>query len=108
MLDVNDKVIEGARTNLFVVLEGTLHTPALTTCGIAGIMRDMILEFNSGQQAPVIVRDVYLPDLVRAEELFMCNSIIGIVPVNEFDDKALPTGPLTKMLQSESVKWFDQ
>ena len=108
MLDVTDKVVEGTRTNLFAVLEGSLHTPALTTCGVAGIMRDMILEFTSEQKAPVIVRDMYLPDLVRAEELFMCNSIIGIVPVNEFDHKILATGTMTKSLQSESEKWFDQ
>jgi 4-amino-4-deoxychorismate lyase len=70
-------------TNLFLVWEGTLITPDLSYCGICGIMRELILEAAACLTIPTRIQPVYLGDLYKAEEAFVCNSIIGIWPIRQ-------------------------
>ncbi len=80
MLDINKRVIEGTMTNLFYVKKGTLFTASLTLCGITGIIRSWIF-----QQLPVIEHDFFIDDLRDADEIFVCNSVIGIWNVRELN-----------------------
>lgn len=82
MLDAAGRLVEGTMSNVFLVIEGRLLTPALHRCGVAGVIRQLILERLASREALVTeVKDLKLADLYRAEEVFICNSIIGIVPV---------------------------
>ncbi|ABA58134.1 aminodeoxychorismate lyase apoprotein [Nitrosococcus oceani ATCC 19707] len=99
MLDSQGHVVEGTMSNLFIVQNGLLETPDLSGCGVAGVMREFILKqaFNSGLKT--IVRPLILADLRSAEEIFMCNSLIGIWPVRRVGETQYPLGPLTQHLQ---------
>lgn len=82
MLDVSGNVVEGTKSNLFWIEENVLYTPDISWCGVAGIIREVIIE----QLAPrfgltVRVGRYKLDDLYRADELFVTNSLIGIAPV---------------------------
>ena len=83
MLDTEGHVIEGTMTNLFMVWEDTLITPDLSYCGICGIMRECILEAAARLTIPTLIQPVYFEDLYKAEEAFVCNSIIGIWPIRQ-------------------------
>lgn len=98
MLDWQDRVIEGTMSNLFIVRSGCLSTPDLTDSGVAGVMREIILEAAAQQGIPCRVTALVLPDIAQAEEVFVCNSVIGIWPVVALSRQRYPLGPITRQL----------
>ena len=91
-------VIEGVASNLFLVRGGALHTPALEDCGVAGVMRAHIME--TAVQAGIEVHEDRLDEAaVRdADELFLCNSLMGLRPVTRLADICYEPGPVTRRL----------
>ncbi len=78
MLDTEGLVIEGTRSNLFLVEQGRLLTPSLDLCGVNGIMREVLLE-SFGAEAEI--SGITLERLLAATEVFVCNSVFGVWPV---------------------------
>lgn len=83
MLDIQGNVIEGTMTNLFVVRHGQLLTPDVSQCGVAGVMRSWILAWARVAGIPSAVTAVTLDMVSSADEVFLCNSVIGLWPVRE-------------------------
>ena len=102
MCDYSDAVIEGTMSNLFLVRNGALHTPDLTRCGVAGIMRAVILEIARNLGFEIEVRRIERSDLDEADEVFVTNSVIGIWPVRAIENRKLRPGSVTAEL-SEAV-----
>lgn len=103
MMDINDSVIEGTMSNLFIVKNAKIKTPALDNCGVEGVMRGVLLDTAKDQIIPVAVDKVTIEDVVDADELFLTNSLIGIWPVRQFEDKKYAVGPITKQLNKNLV-----
>lgn len=87
LLDGTGSVIEATVSNLFVVKNGELFTADLSQCGVAGVMRGKIIE----HLAPALSMDVKITHMdldfvFAADELFLCNSVYGIWPVNRLVD----------------------
>jgi len=81
MRDVDGYVIEGTRTNLFFSEKGKLCTPALTYADVNGVLRELLIE---KMPAEIIIEDkITLERLLQADELFLCNSVIGVWPIKE-------------------------
>lgn len=99
LFDNEDHVIEGTMSNLFLVDDGQLITPDLSDCGVAGIMRTMIIETAAALGVRCIVRAVARVELFNAAELLLCNSLIGLWPVRQLDTHRLMPGPMTRRLQ---------
>ncbi len=99
LCDRDDHVIEATMSNLFMVSDGQLYTPDLSDCGVAGIMRTMIIETAATLGVPCTVRPITRAELSDATELLLCNSLIGIWPVRQLDARKLVPGPLTHRLQ---------
>ena len=99
MCDLSGRPIEGVFSNLFLVRHGELLTPALTRCGVAGVMRAEILERAAAAGIATRVADLDHADLLAAEEVFLCNSQYGIWPVVAFETHVWPVGGLTRKLQ---------
>ncbi len=102
MLDTHGLVIESTRSNVFLVVDDTLVTPTLEHCGIAGIMREVILEACHEVGLRVMEQVVDLESLGRCSEMFVCNSLIGIWPIRQVVGAIpeLPVGSVTRGLQS--------
>jgi 4-amino-4-deoxychorismate lyase len=107
MLDQDDRVIEGTMSNLFAVINGALTTPDLSQCGIAGIMRELIIEQARDILGGCRIQPVTRAELVQATEVFLTNSLIGIWPVRRIDWSASQgdiqhyhEGPITRQLKS--------
>lgn len=81
MLDDRSYVIECTRTNLFAVIDDVVHTPSVAACGIAGVMRSTILDILHELDLPHGETQLRIADLHRASEVFLCNTIVGIWPV---------------------------
>jgi 4-amino-4-deoxychorismate lyase len=82
MFDSRGSLIEGTKSNVFAVLNNQLHTPDLSQAGVCGIMRNALLEWFAGQGIQVAVTTISAEELMLATEVFICNSVIGIWPVN--------------------------
>ncbi len=78
MLDAGGHVIEGIRTNIFMGSAGRLMTPALDMCGVAGVFRQFLLD-NWQQQ--IECGSYSLSFLLQADEVFVCNSVLGVIPL---------------------------
>jgi len=108
MLDFNDHVIEGTMTNLFYVKDDSLYTAALTLTGVSGIMRSIIMTLCAHHQLTVIEHDFNQTDLLAADEIFVCNSIINIWPITELASTHFPVGEKTQKIQAWLVQFQDE
>ena len=87
LMDVEGNVIEGIRSNIFLVSCGKLVTPDLSRCGVAGVQRDRVMAWAAQCNLPLQVRNVRLDEVLHADELFVVNSIIGMWPVRELEQR---------------------
>lgn len=86
LLDTDDNVIEATASNLFMVKEGELLTPDLSTSGVAGVMRRVIIDVLAVQLSlPIKIVHLKVNNLLEADEIFLSNSVFGIWPVNRID-----------------------
>jgi 4-amino-4-deoxychorismate lyase len=99
MLDETGHVIEGTMTNVFVVSQGVLSTPDLAYSGIAGVMRELVLECAAGLSLTCRVRPLTRQDVLNAEEVFLTNSLIGLWPVARVESKSYLPGEVTSRVQ---------
>ncbi|MFO1436462.1 MAG: aminodeoxychorismate lyase [Gammaproteobacteria bacterium] len=65
MLDQRGNIIEGTMSNVFLLQDGVLHTPLLNEAGVAGIMRQIVIEQCEAIGSPVVEREITLDELGR-------------------------------------------
>ncbi|SDH35156.1 4-amino-4-deoxychorismate lyase [Pseudomonas flavescens] len=105
--DVSGRVVEGVFSNLFLVRDGVLSTPELSRCGVAGVMRAELLEQAQALGIICQVRDIEWDELLAADEVFLCNSLYGVWPVRELQERHWSVGPLTRKLQAVARHLLD-
>ncbi len=101
MFDRAERLIEGTMSNVFLVREGVLSTPRLHRCGIAGVMREIVLTQLADNIFDVVQTDLLPADLNAADEVFLTNSVIGIWPVRKVECLHKPVGDVTLALQQK-------
>jgi len=95
LLDTDGFLAEGSASNLFFAVDGILCTPAVS-CGILpGIIRSFVMK-----NFPVREERFMPEDLMRADECFLTNSLMGILGIREMQNRRTwPIGPLTRLVQ---------
>jgi 4-amino-4-deoxychorismate lyase len=78
MLDVDENIVCGTMSNLFLRRGAMLMTPVLDRCGVAGVMRRWIMETARDFNLRATERRVRWQDLRHAEEVFMSNAVVGL------------------------------
>jgi len=104
VLDTEESVIEGTMSNLFLVASGKLITPDLSKCGICGIIRQSILDLAPVFGIESLVKEVKIDELLAADELFLCNSTIGVWSVNQLEDHAFDVGPWANKFRAKLIE----
>ncbi|GAA2394607.1 aminodeoxychorismate lyase [Streptomyces glaucosporus] len=85
------RLCEGTGSNVFVVLDGELHTPPLSSGCLAGVTRALVLEWTGAKET-----DLPLDALTRAEEVFLTSTTRDVQAVHRVDGRELPApGPVT-------------
>lgn len=102
--DTQGNVIEAVAHNLFLVKAGTIYTAELNLCGVAGVMRKIVLELATELGINAIVTNITLTMLQQAEEVFLCNSIHGIWPIRQIDSDIYSIGPITRQFSNRIHK----
>ncbi|MEE2630727.1 MAG: aminotransferase class IV [Actinomycetota bacterium] len=88
LANTQGQLCEGTGTNVFLVVDGMLVTPPLSSGCLAGITRNLILEL-----ADVVERDVDPGEFAEASEAFLTSSTREVGAISEVDDTALPEAP---------------
>lgn len=83
MLNTRDELVEGVMSNLFLARGGELYTHPLTDCGVAGVTRSLILAAAHSLGIAVHQMPLALSDLAAADEVMLCNSLAGLLPVRQ-------------------------
>lgn len=99
MQDESDNIVEGTMTNVFLVRDKTLVTPALDRCGVEGVMRAEILERAARLGIASRVETVTPEHLEQAQEIFLTNSLIGLWPVRRIEHRSYAIGDITRKIQ---------
>ncbi len=104
VMDHDGNVIEGTMSNIFYIVDDTLFTPDTSCSGINGIVRQKIIELAAAMQIELRIKKISLENLMSADEVFMCNSIIGIWPIKMIDEKSFPVGETTRQIRQSLAK----
>lgn len=89
MASSSGHLISGTMSNVFLEQDGALMTPRLDRCGIAGVMRAVVLREAATAGFAVRVEQLPLDVLQRCNGLFLTNARIGALPVHELDGRPL-------------------
>lgn len=86
-LDTENAVVECTSSNLFFLRRGEWYTPALERAGVAGVMRDLLLTdiMSACGQTCTVTDGLSLTDVQQADEIFICNAVMGVRPVAELE-----------------------
>jgi branched-chain amino acid aminotransferase len=99
LLTDNGFVADGPGENIFVVKNGRITTPPLSTSILPGVTRDSIIQIAQEQGYVVDEGDLIRTDLYLADEVFMTGTAAEVSPVRAIDDVELGVGPVTLELQ---------
>ncbi|MBN9518241.1 branched-chain amino acid aminotransferase [bacterium] len=100
MHDYKDRLSEATGANLFLVLDGELHTPTTETI-LNGITRQTVMDLARKRGLTVVEREIWPEELARASEVFLTGTAVEVQPVGAIDAREYPVGPVTQQLQSD-------
>jgi len=104
LLDMEDRVIGGTMSNLFVVERGALVTPELSRCGVAGVTRERIMKAAAKQGVTCREESITQARFLNASEAMLVNSVIGAWQIAACAGKSWTAGTFTARVR----KWLDE
>jgi 4-amino-4-deoxychorismate lyase len=99
MRDTEGFVVGGTMSNLFVAMGGRLITPLIDRAGVAGAMRAVVLDVARMSGLEIVEARLSSDALAQADEAFLTNGVIGVVPIADLCGRALRPGAITHRLQ---------
>ena len=97
MLDWRGYLAETTGANLFLVIDGAIHTPT-PDCFLDGITRRTVIALARARDIPVVERHILPDELRQAQEVFVTGTAAEITPVRAIDDLHYQQGPVTRQL----------
>lgn len=95
MLDPEGRVVEFARSNLFWVKDGVVHTPKPNGSFLAGVTRRRVLELLRADGIQVVERNMTPEEIPEADEIFAAGNMAKIRPMLRLDDRHYQRGPVS-------------
>jgi branched-chain amino acid aminotransferase len=109
-LNVRGHVSEGSGENIFLVSDGIVHTPPLSSSILPGITRATVIQLLKDLEIPVVEDTIPREMLYIAEEVFFTGSAAEITPIKSIDKITIGSGergPITKQLQEEFFDYIN-
>ncbi|HPB72498.1 MAG TPA: aminotransferase class IV [Phycicoccus sp.] len=98
LANTRGELCEGTGSNVFVVRDGVVVTPPLSSGCLAGVTRELILEWGRAAGVAMIEETLPLSVLEGADEVFLTSSLKDVRPVTSVDGRVLTVGPVTRRL----------
>jgi branched-chain amino acid aminotransferase len=100
LLTAEGYVADGSGENVFIVKDGVIYTPDLSTSILPGITRDTVIQIAQDLGYRVVEKSLIRSDLYLADEAFMCGTAAEVTPLSAIDDVEIGVGPVTLELQA--------
>jgi branched-chain amino acid aminotransferase len=113
LLTPDGYIADGSGESIFVVQDGVLYTPDLSSGILRGITRDSVIQIAQDLGYTVVQKNLIRSDLHIADEVFMCGTAAEVTPIREVDDIEIGVGEITLEIQKaylatakgESDRW---
>ena len=98
VLFLNEKgfLSEGSMSNIFIVIDKEIYTPSIKCGLLPGIVRNFLIK-----EYKIIEKELTLEDIMMADEIFITNSLLGIMRISKFGNRILTENKITIMLRKE-------
>lgn len=97
MLDWRGQVAEATGANIFLAIDGVLHTPT-PDCFLDGITRRTVIDMARARGIEVVERTIMPEELAKADEVFLTGTAAEVTPVSEIDDYRFTVGPIARQM----------
>ena len=91
-LNIYDNIAEGAISNIFIIKDKKIYTPMISDGILPGVVRNWVIE-----NFEVCEKHLNKKDLYSADEVFITNSVLGIMKVVQFEEKKYNTNVVEKI-----------
>jgi branched-chain amino acid aminotransferase len=98
---VDDRLAEGSISNVFLIKDSALYTPPIETPVLAGVARKTVCQIALRNSIKLVEKNLYINDVLKADEIFLTNVIMQILPVISVEKHMVgdgKVGPIAKML----------
>ena len=98
VLFLNEKgyLSEGSMSNIFIIKDKEIYTPSIKCGLLPGIVRNFLIK-----EYKIIEKELTLEDIMMADEIFITNSLLGIMRISKFENRILTENKITIMLRKE-------
>lgn len=103
----DNRLAEGCISNVFLVKDSALYTPPVETPILAGVARKTVCQIALENGVGLVEKDLYISDVLGADEIFLTNVIMQIMPISRVEKHLVgdgEVGPMVKKLQ----KYFEE
>lgn len=107
LLDVNGFVAEGSGENVFLIKDGIIYTPSLSSSLLEGITRDSVMKIAEDLGYEIVVQPLPRDLLYIADEIFFTGTAAEVTPIRSMDHRIIgegKRGPVTEKIQSTFFK----
>lgn len=110
VLDCQGYIVETSMANVFWRIGNNVYTPSLEFSGVNGLMRQQVIKTLNEQSVSqnsewasitIIENRFILNDILKADEVFITNCLMGIVPIIAIDNNSYQIGDITNKLSGE-------
>ncbi|MBE0460950.1 MAG: branched-chain amino acid transaminase [Candidatus Aminicenantes bacterium] len=109
-LNIRGHISEGSGENIFLVINGELHTPPLSSSILPGITRDCVIKIAKDADMPVFEETIPREMIYIVDEVFFTGSAAEITPIRSVDKIIIgkgKRGPITKKLQDQFFAYIN-
>lgn len=105
VLDMLGNVAETATSNVFLVKDGQVFTPAANRTFLAGITRRRVMGLLRAAGVTVTEATLCVRDFLEADEVFTTGNHSKVLPVSKIEDRELPYGPVARQARALYAEW---
>ncbi len=106
----NNRLAEGCVSNVFLVKDSVVFTPPIKTPVLAGIARKTVCRLALTTSVELIEKDLNIEDLLGADEIFLTNVIMQVMPITKVEKHAVgdgKVGPIVKKLKQSFAEYVE-
>ena len=107
LLDNEGYVAEGSGENIFVIKDGVLHTPELTSC-LSGITRATVFRLAEELNLQILERRITRDEVYIADEAFFTGTAAEVLPIQSLDGRRIGSGSRGTITEKIQKAYFDQ
>jgi branched-subunit amino acid aminotransferase/4-amino-4-deoxychorismate lyase len=107
----DNRLAEGCVSNVFLVKDSVLYTPPIVTPILAGVARKTIFQIALRDSIEFVERDLFIDDVLGADEIFLTNVIMQVMPVTRVEKHTVGdgnVGPMAKELKRKFDTFIEQ